>query len=76
MSEPPTGTREEWRRARVELLELEKEHTRRADELARMRSAWGSRELKQFASSARRTSVRRAEVRGAGRSGVRGRRSR
>ena len=32
-----TGTDEEWRRARIALLELEKEHTRRADELARMR---------------------------------------
>jgi predicted dithiol-disulfide oxidoreductase (DUF899 family) len=32
-----TGTREEWRRARIALLELEKEHTRRSDELARMR---------------------------------------
>jgi predicted dithiol-disulfide oxidoreductase (DUF899 family) len=32
-----TGTREEWRRARITLLELEKDHTRRADELARMR---------------------------------------
>ena len=37
MTEHRTGTREEWRRARVELLELEKEHTRRSDELARMR---------------------------------------
>jgi predicted dithiol-disulfide oxidoreductase (DUF899 family) len=37
MTEHRTGTREEWRRARVELLELEKEHTRRADELARTR---------------------------------------
>jgi predicted dithiol-disulfide oxidoreductase (DUF899 family) len=37
MTEHRTGTREEWRTARVELLELEKEHTRRADELARMR---------------------------------------
>jgi predicted dithiol-disulfide oxidoreductase (DUF899 family) len=37
MTERETGTREEWRRARVELLELEKEHTRRGDELARMR---------------------------------------
>ncbi len=37
MSKHRTGNREEWRRARVELLELEKEHTRRADELARMR---------------------------------------
>jgi predicted dithiol-disulfide oxidoreductase (DUF899 family) len=37
MTEPRTGTREEWRSARVELLELEKEHTRRADELAHMR---------------------------------------
>jgi predicted dithiol-disulfide oxidoreductase (DUF899 family) len=32
-----TGTREQWRTARIELLELEKQHTRRADELARMR---------------------------------------
>lgn len=33
------GTREEWRAARLELLELEKEHTRRGDELARQRRA-------------------------------------
>ena len=32
-----TGTREEWRRLRLELLELEKEHTRRSDELAERR---------------------------------------
>jgi predicted dithiol-disulfide oxidoreductase (DUF899 family) len=32
-----TGTREQWLTARVELLEAEKEHTRRGDELARMR---------------------------------------
>jgi predicted dithiol-disulfide oxidoreductase (DUF899 family) len=32
-----TGTREEWLRARLELLEAEKEHTRRGDELARRR---------------------------------------
>jgi predicted dithiol-disulfide oxidoreductase (DUF899 family) len=32
-----TGSREEWEAAREELLKLEKEHTRRADELARMR---------------------------------------
>ena len=32
-----TGTREEWRRARITLLELEKEQTRRGDELGRMR---------------------------------------
>jgi predicted dithiol-disulfide oxidoreductase (DUF899 family) len=37
MTEHRTGTREEWQRARVELLELEKEHTRRADGLARTR---------------------------------------
>jgi predicted dithiol-disulfide oxidoreductase (DUF899 family) len=37
MTDHVTGTREEWRQLRVELLELEKEHTRRADELARMR---------------------------------------
>jgi predicted dithiol-disulfide oxidoreductase (DUF899 family) len=37
MTERKTGTREEWRRARVKLLGLEKEHTRRGDELARMR---------------------------------------
>lgn len=33
------GTREEWRSARIELLAAEKEHTRRSDELARMRQA-------------------------------------
>jgi len=32
-----TGTREEWRAARLELLAAEKEHTRRGDELARRR---------------------------------------
>ena len=32
-----TGTREEWRAARLELLEAEKELTRRSDELARRR---------------------------------------
>jgi len=32
-----TGTREEWLAARLELLEAEKEHTRRGDELARRR---------------------------------------
>ena len=35
MTRRATGTREEWRRARMELLELEKEQTRRGDELAR-----------------------------------------
>ncbi len=37
MPENRTGTREEWQAARDELLKLEKEHTRRGDELARMR---------------------------------------
>src|SRR5215467_4887486 len=32
-----TGTREEWLTARLELLEAEKEHTRRGDELAQRR---------------------------------------
>ena len=32
-----TGTREEWRAARLELLKAEKEHTHRSDELARRR---------------------------------------
>jgi predicted dithiol-disulfide oxidoreductase (DUF899 family) len=32
-----TGTREEWRAARLKLLQAEKEHTRRGDELARQR---------------------------------------
>ena len=32
-----TGTREEWLAARLELLEAEKELTRRSDELARRR---------------------------------------
>ncbi len=34
-----TGTREEWLRARLELLKAEKELTRRGDELARQRQA-------------------------------------
>ena len=37
MPDHPTGTREEWLAARVELLAAEKEHTRRGDELARQR---------------------------------------
>src|SRR5579883_2737543 len=32
-----TGTREEWLAARLELLQAEKQHTRRGDELARRR---------------------------------------
>ncbi len=34
MTDHPTGTREEHRQARLRLLEAEKEHTRRGDELA------------------------------------------
>jgi predicted dithiol-disulfide oxidoreductase (DUF899 family) len=37
MTTHETGTREEWLAARLELLEAEKEVTRRSDELARMR---------------------------------------
>jgi predicted dithiol-disulfide oxidoreductase (DUF899 family) len=37
MTNHRTATREEWLAARVELLEAEKEHTRRSDELARQR---------------------------------------
>jgi predicted dithiol-disulfide oxidoreductase (DUF899 family) len=37
MIEHKTGTREEWLAARLELLDAEKEHTRRGDELARQR---------------------------------------
>lgn len=37
MTDHRTGTREEWAVARAELLEREKEHTRRGDELARQR---------------------------------------
>ena len=37
MTTHTTGTREEWLAARLELLEAEKEHTRRSDELARRR---------------------------------------
>ncbi len=32
-----TGTRQDWLKARIELLEAEKEHTRRSDELAQQR---------------------------------------
>jgi predicted dithiol-disulfide oxidoreductase (DUF899 family) len=39
MPEHLTGTREEWLAARLELLEAEKELTRRGDELARRRQA-------------------------------------
>src|SRR3970040_2212268 len=43
MTKHRTGTREEWRAARIELLAAEKEHTRRGDELARRRQElpWG-----------------------------------
>jgi predicted dithiol-disulfide oxidoreductase (DUF899 family) len=37
MTQHATGTREEWLVARLELLEAEKELTRRSDELARQR---------------------------------------
>jgi predicted dithiol-disulfide oxidoreductase (DUF899 family) len=37
MTKHTTGTRDEWLAARLELLEAEKEHTRRSDELARRR---------------------------------------
>ena len=39
MSTQLTGTHNEWLAARLELLEAEKEHTRRGDELARQRQA-------------------------------------
>src|SRR5215510_15001334 len=37
MTKHHTGTREEWLAQRLELLKAEKEHTRRGDELARLR---------------------------------------
>ena len=37
MTEYTRGTREQWLAARLELLEAEKELTRRSDELARQR---------------------------------------
>jgi predicted dithiol-disulfide oxidoreductase (DUF899 family) len=37
MTAHQTGTREEWLAARLRLLEMEKEHTRRGDELSRLR---------------------------------------
>jgi len=37
MTQQKTGTREEWLAARLELLEAEKQLTRRSDELARFR---------------------------------------
>src|SRR5205823_8451201 len=39
MTKHMTGTRQEWLAARLELLEAEKELTRRSDELARQRQA-------------------------------------
>jgi predicted dithiol-disulfide oxidoreductase (DUF899 family) len=39
MTTHTTGTREDWLKARLELLEAEKEHTRRGDELAERRQA-------------------------------------
>ena len=37
MPDHKVGTREEWRAARLQLLEAEKALTRRSDELAQMR---------------------------------------
>src|SRR6201987_1573657 len=37
MTKHTTGTREQWLAARLQLLDAEKEHTRRSDELARRR---------------------------------------
>jgi len=37
MTKHKTGTRDEWLRARLALLEAEKDFTRRSDELARQR---------------------------------------
>ena len=37
MTSHKTGTREEWLTARLELLQAEKELTRRSDEVARQR---------------------------------------
>src|SRR6516225_10017045 len=37
MTKHKTGTREEWLARRLELLKAEKEHTRRGDELTRLR---------------------------------------
>jgi predicted dithiol-disulfide oxidoreductase (DUF899 family) len=37
MTTHKTGTREEWLKARLDLLDAEKEHTRRGDEMARRR---------------------------------------
>jgi predicted dithiol-disulfide oxidoreductase (DUF899 family) len=37
MTRHRSGTREQWRNASRDLLRLEKEHTRRSDELASMR---------------------------------------
>jgi predicted dithiol-disulfide oxidoreductase (DUF899 family) len=37
MATHKTGTRDQWLKTRLELLEAEKEHTRRSDELARLR---------------------------------------
>lgn len=39
MKQHMTGTREQWLAARLELLQAEKEHTRRSDELAQQRQA-------------------------------------
>ncbi|KGU73324.1 DUF899 domain-containing protein [Burkholderia pseudomallei] len=39
MATHPTGTRDEWLAARLELLDAEKAHTRRGDALARQRAA-------------------------------------
>ena len=39
LTEPTVATREEWLRARLDLLQAEKELTRRRDELSRQRRA-------------------------------------
>ena len=60
MTNHKTGTRQEWLAARIELLKVEKEHTRRGDELARQRQAlpWVRIEKKyQFETDEGKTSL-------------------
>lgn len=54
MTDHRTGTREEWLSARLELLDAEKELTRRGDELARMRrgTMWLRSRCERFAGCA------------------------
>ena len=58
MTKHMTGTREQWLAARLELLNAEKELTRRSDELARQRQGLLTRRTQQLRPSQWQRSTR------------------